>query len=94
VYLTKENQEIDYSRVIDEMFVNKGGKTHTYTHTREAKWVKITYPEDQIRLSNNLLSFYKLDKLISIQVSIPKSYMLAIGRPSVLRSPIKKVKLD
>jgi hypothetical protein len=62
--------------VIDEMFINKGGKTHTYAYTREAKWVKITYPEDQIRLSNNLLSFYKLEKLTSIQMSIPKSLIV------------------
>ncbi|KAF4629553.1 hypothetical protein G7Y89_g8593 [Cudoniella acicularis] len=33
------------------MFVNKRGKTHTYARTGEAKWVKITYLEDQIRLS-------------------------------------------
>jgi hypothetical protein len=79
---------------MDEMFVNEGGKTHTYARTREAKWVKITYPEDQIRLSNKLSSFYKLEKLTSIQVSIPESHMLATGRLSVLRSLIQKVKLD
>jgi hypothetical protein len=80
--------------VIDEMFVNKGGKTYTYARTGEAKWVKITHSEDQIRLSNNLSSFYKLEKLISIQVSIPESYMLATGRPSVLMLSIQKVKSD
>jgi hypothetical protein len=79
---------------MDKMFVNKRGKTHTYACTGEAKWVKITYSEDQIKLSNNLSSFYKLEKLTSIQVSIPESYMLVTGRLSVSRSLIQKVKSD
>jgi|TARA_R110002060_G_scaffold13597_2_gene19249 hypothetical protein len=72
-YLAGENQEIDCSRVMDEMFVNEGGKTYTYARTGEAKGVKITHPEDQIRLSNILSSFYKLEKLTSVQVSMPES---------------------
>ncbi|PVH69401.1 hypothetical protein DL98DRAFT_625190 [Cadophora sp. DSE1049] len=52
-YLAGENQEIDCSGVLDEMFVKEGGETYTYARTGEAKWVKITHPEDQIRLSEH-----------------------------------------
>jgi 3-hydroxymyristoyl/3-hydroxydecanoyl-(acyl carrier protein) dehydratase len=79
---------------MDEMFINKRGKTYIYTCTGNTKWVKIIYPEDQIRLSIILLSFYKLEKLISIQVSIPESHILIIERPNILRLLIKKIKLD
>jgi hypothetical protein len=51
---------------MDKMFVNDGGKKYTYAYTREPKWIEITYLEDQIRLSNILLSLYKLGKLTSI----------------------------
>ena len=77
-YLAGENQEIDCSRVMEEMFVKEGGETYTYARTGEAKWVKITHPEDQIRLSNILSSFYKPEELTSVQVTIPES---SIVRP-------------
>ncbi len=51
VYLARENQEIDCSMVEEEMFVNEGGRTHTYARTGDAKWIKIAHPEDEIRLS-------------------------------------------
>ncbi|KAH6665218.1 hypothetical protein B0J14DRAFT_681145 [Halenospora varia] len=35
------------------MFVNKGGTTHTYARTGDAKWIKIAHPEDEIRLSKH-----------------------------------------
>ena len=76
------------------MFINDRGKKYTYAYTKGPKWIKITYPEDQIRPGNILLSFYKLEKLTSVQVSIPGSYTLAPGRLSVSRSPIQKIKLD
>jgi hypothetical protein len=82
-HLAGENQDIDCSGVMDEMFVNEGGKTYTYACTGVAKWVKITHPEYQIRLSNILSSFYKLEKLTSVQVSIPES---SIVRPRVFLS--------
>ena len=47
-----------------------------YACTREAKRVKTTHPEGQIRLSNILSSFYKQEKLTSIQVSIPESLIV------------------
>jgi hypothetical protein len=65
------------------MFVNEGGKTYTYARTGEAKWVKITHPEDQIRLSNILSSFHNLEKLSSVQVGIPES---SIVRPRAFLS--------
>ncbi|PVH68601.1 hypothetical protein DL98DRAFT_599384 [Cadophora sp. DSE1049] len=52
-YLAGENQEIDCSGVLDEMFVKEGGENYTYARTGEAKWVKITHPEHQIRLSEH-----------------------------------------
>jgi hypothetical protein len=35
------------------MFVSDGGTTYTYACTGEAKWIKIAYPEDKIRLSKS-----------------------------------------
>ena len=66
VYLAGEGQEIDCSGVMDEMFVDDGGKKYTYAYTKGPKWIKITHPEDQIRPCNILLSFYKLEKLTSV----------------------------
>jgi hypothetical protein len=71
------------------MFVSDEGTTYTYARTGEAKWIKIAHPEDEIRLSNILSSFHKLEKLTSVQVSSP---MLAPARLIVLRSPIQKSK--
>lgn len=88
VYLAGENQEIDCSRVKDEMFVNEGGKTHTYAFIGKPDCIKITHPEDQIRLSNILSSFYKLEKLTSLQVSIPESSIVRPRAfPSLVASP-------
>ena len=39
------------------MFVNNKETTYTYMHTREAKWIKITYLKNEIRLSNILSIF-------------------------------------
>ncbi|KAH6667477.1 hypothetical protein B0J14DRAFT_676555 [Halenospora varia] len=52
-YLAGESQEIDCSGVMDEMFVDDGGNKYTYAYTGEPKWIKITHPEDQIRLSEH-----------------------------------------
>ncbi|KAH7418679.1 hypothetical protein BKA64DRAFT_763266 [Cadophora sp. MPI-SDFR-AT-0126] len=52
-YLAGENEEIDCSGVLDEMFFKEGGKTYTYALTPEAKRVKITHPKDRIRLSEH-----------------------------------------
>lgn len=75
-YIAGEIQEIDCSRVMDEMFVKEGGKTYTYAGTGESTWVKIAHPEDQIRLSNILSSFHKPEKLTSVQMNIPQNLVV------------------
>jgi hypothetical protein len=53
VYLAGEVQEVDCSRVEDEMFVSDGGTTFTYALTGGAELIKIAHPEDEIRLSKS-----------------------------------------
>ena len=88
-YLAGESQEIDCSGVRMKCLYD-GGTTYTYARTGGAKWIKIAHPEDEIRPSNILSSFHKLEKLTSVQVSIPERAMVRLRTPFMMASPTKR----